>query len=97
MAMSTEMKAPETDGLRERAVARLKKKSDFHIHLLIYVTVNAFLVTLWAATGAGFFWPVILLAGWGIGVVANAWDAYARDVPTESQIRHEMEKLSARR
>jgi hypothetical protein len=29
--------------------------------------------------------------------VANAWDAYGRDIPTESQIRHEMEKLDDRR
>jgi hypothetical protein len=97
MTMSTEMQAPETLGLRERAVKRLKKKSDFHVHLLIYMTVNAFLVAVWAVTGAGFFWPVFPLAGWGIGVIANAWDAYARDVPTENQIRHEMEKLGERR
>jgi hypothetical protein len=30
-------------------------------------------------------------------VVANAWDAYGRDVPTESQIRHEMDRLNERR
>lgn len=95
--MSTEMRLPETDSLRDRAVKRLKKKSDFRVHLMIYVTVNAFLVAVWAVTGAGFFWPVFPMAGWGIGVVANAWDAYARDLPTESQIRHEMDKLSERR
>ena len=92
--MSTELRAPETDELRERAVKRLKKKSDFKIHLLIYLTVNAFLVIVWAMTGSPFFWPIFPIAGWGIGVMANAWDAYGRDVPTESQIRHEMDKLS---
>jgi hypothetical protein len=97
MTMSAEMKIPESEGLRERAVRRLKKKSDFRIHLLIYVMVNAFLVVVWAMTGSGFFWPVFPMAGWGIGVVANAWDAYGRDVPTESQISHEMQKLSERR
>ena len=76
---------------------RLKKKSDFKIHLLIYVTVNAFFVTVWAMTGSAFFWPIFPIAGWGIGVIANAWDAYGRDVPTESQIRHEMDKLSEHR
>jgi hypothetical protein len=95
--MSTEMRPPETDSLRERAVNRLKKKRDFHIHLLMYVSFNAFLVVVWAAIGTGFFWPVFPIAGWGIGVVANAWDVYARDLPTESQIRHEMDKLSERR
>jgi 2TM domain-containing protein len=95
--MSTEPRYPETADLRDRAVRRLKKKSDFRVHLLIYVMVNAFLVAIWAVTGAGFFWPIFPLAGWGIGVVANAWDAYARDVPTESQIRDEMERLSKER
>ena len=92
--MSTEMQLPETESLRERAVKRLKKKSDFRVHLMIYLTVNTFLVMVWAVTGADFFWPVFPIAGWGIGVIANAWDAFARDVPTESQIRREMDKLS---
>jgi len=95
--MSAEMRIPETEGLRERAVRRLKKKSEFRIHLLIYAMVNAFLVVVWAMTGSGFFWPIFPIAGWGIGVVANAWDAYGTDVPTESQISHVMGKLSERR
>jgi hypothetical protein len=94
MVMSTEMQLPETESLRERAVKRLKKKSDFRVHLMIYLTVNTFLVMVWAVTWADFFWPVFPIAGWGIGVIANAWDAFARDVPTESQIRREMDKLS---
>ena len=89
---------PQSEGLRDRAVKRLKKKSDFRIHLLIYVMVNIFLVVIWAMTGAGFFWTVFSIVGWGIGVVANAWDAYGGgDDPTESQISREMDKLSRRR
>jgi hypothetical protein len=95
--MTTEMSTPTPEGLRERAVKRLKKKRDFHIHLLMYVMVNALLVTVWAMSSAEFFWPIFILAGWGVGLVANAWDAYGRDIPTESQIRHEMEKLDDRR
>lgn len=90
---------PRSDELlREQAVRRLKKKSDFKVHLLIYVLVNTFLVTIWAMTGAGTFWPVFPIVGWGIGVVANAWDVYGGgDVPTEGQIEHEMQKLRERR
>ena len=95
--MTTEMSTPTPEGLRERAVKRLKKKRDFRIHLLMYVMVNALLIGVWAMSGTEFFWPIFILAGWGIGVVANAWDAYGRDIPTESQIRHEMEKLDDRR
>src|ERR1041385_1863453 len=63
---------------RAAAVDRLKKKSDFRAHFLAYVTVNALLLSIWAATGRGFFWPVFPLFGWGIGVVFNWWDAYRR-------------------
>lgn len=78
---------------RDKAVQRLKKRRDFHGHLLVYVLVNAFLVVIWALTGShGFFWPVFPIAGWGIGVVMNAWDVYGRREITERDIQHEMER-----
>ena len=81
--------------LREQAVERLKKKRDFRTHLLMYVLVNAFLVVIWAITSGGddFFWPIFVIAGWGIGVVANAWDVYGRKPITEDEIRREQERL----
>ena len=91
--MSTDWSTTDDQALRERAVKRLKKQRDFRIHLLMYVLINGLLVVIWAMTGAGFFWPIFPIAGWGIGVVANAWDAYGRDVPTEAEIRREMDRL----
>jgi uncharacterized membrane protein len=82
--------------LRQQAVESLRKRSDFRVHLLSYVMVNTFLVIIWAVTGAGFFWPIFPIAGWGIGIVFHAWDAYGRGVPTEEQIRVEMDRLSRR-
>jgi hypothetical protein len=79
--------------LRRMAVERIHKRSDFKAHLLAYVLVNAFLVAIWAVTGAGFFWPVFPILGWGIGVAFNAWDVYRRPFPTESQIQHEIDEL----
>jgi hypothetical protein len=79
--------------LREKAVERLKKKRDFKTHLFIYVAVNAALVAIWAATGAGYFWPIFVILGWGIGVVANAWDVYGRKPISEEEIRRETERL----
>lgn len=86
---------PQED-LRGRALGRLKKKADFRIHLLIYVLVNGMLILIWAMTGAAFFWPAFVLAGWGIGLVANAVDAYVVDEPTEEQVETEMERLRRR-
>jgi hypothetical protein len=79
--------------LRERAVERLKKKRDFRTHLFMYVAVNAALVVIWALTGAGFFWPVFVILGWGIGVAGNAWDVYGRKPFSEEQIRRETDRL----
>lgn len=87
--------APATgeDELRARAIRRLRKKRDFHAHLLIYVLVNAFLVVIWAVTGRPFFWPIFPIVGWGIGVVMNAWDVYRSEEPGEDQIRREMGRI----
>lgn len=81
--------------LREMAVKRLKAKRDLRAHLLAYVTVNAFLVAIWAVTGAGFFWPLFPIFGWGIGVAFNIWDVYSPEA-TQEQIAAEMERLRHR-
>ena len=88
----TDMTAREPD-MRERAIKRLKKRRDFHGHVLIYTLVNAFLVVIWAVTNPdGFFWPIFPIVGWGIGVIMNAWDVYfAEDFDEEDlerEIRH---------
>jgi hypothetical protein len=80
--------------LREAAIQRLKKKSDFHVHLMVYLVINGGLVLLWALTGQGFFWPVFPILGWGIGLIFHAWDTYRRPEPTEDQIGREMRRLS---
>jgi hypothetical protein len=79
--------------LRERAIRSLKKRRDFHAHLLVYVLVNTFIVVIWAMTNSGgFFWPIFPIFGWGIGVVMNAWDVY-HDGFEEAEVRSEMERL----
>jgi hypothetical protein len=81
------------DTLREAAVTRLRKKRDFGMHVLIYMLVNGFLVVIWAVTSGDFFWPIFPIAGWGIGLAANAWDVYGRRPISESQIQQEMDRL----
>lgn len=79
--------------LRERAVKHLKKRRDFTGHLLIYVLVNSFIVVIWAITSAGFFWPIFPMAGWGIGVVMNAWDVWHGEEFSDEQISREVERM----
>jgi hypothetical protein len=88
---------PDSEELRKLAVSRLKKKRDFRTHVVIYVIVNAMLVGIWAATGAGFFWPIFPILGWGIGIGANAWDVYGRKPITEDEVQRETERLRSER
>ena len=83
--------------LRKLAVSRLKKKRDFRTHVVIYAIVNVMLVGIWAVTGAGFFWPIFPILGWGIGVGANAWDVYGRKPITEDEVQRETERLRSER
>ena len=88
MAADTPELAP-----RDRAVQQIRKRRDFHGHVLVYVLVNAFLVVIWAVTNShGFFWPLFPIVGWGIGVVMNAWDVYWRREVTEQDIQHELDR-----
>lgn len=79
--------------MRATALRRLRKQSDFRVHLLIYLAVNGLLVFIWAWTGAPLFWPIFPIFGWGIGVVANAWDAHGRKPATEDQLQREVRRL----
>jgi len=94
MTMTAEPRPQVTeDALRERAIKRLKKKRDFHAHLLVYVMANAFFVTIWALTNSGFFWPMFIIVGWGIGLVMNAWDVYHGEDFTEHAIEREIRRI----
>lgn len=79
--------------LRDLAVSQLKKKRGFRAHLFVYGAVNVALVFIWAAAGAGVFWPIFPIVGWGIGVGVNAWDVYGRKPISEEEIRREADRL----
>lgn len=74
------------DDVRTEARKRLQKQRDFSAHLVAYVVVNAMLIGIWAVTGAGYFWPIWVLLGWGVGLVLNAWDVYFRRPITEADV-----------
>jgi uncharacterized membrane protein YecN with MAPEG domain len=94
--MNDEIKVtPQNDEeLREAAIASLKRKRDFTQHLVSYVVVNLLLVGIWAISGAGYFWPVWVIGGWGIGLVLHAWNVFGRRRTIgEDEIASEMQKL----
>jgi hypothetical protein len=88
---------PEDDRaeLRQLALQQLKKKRDLQAHLLAYVLVNLLLNAVYLLTmPGGFYWPMIPLLGWGIGVAFHIWDVYAPETPREERIQREMDRIS---
>ena len=88
---------PTDDELRAQATRAIKRKRDFRVHLAVYVIVNVILLLVWYLNGRGYFWPGWVIAGWGIGVAANAWSAYGHHGEiSEAEMQREMERQKGR-
>ena len=48
-----------------------RDRSERRAHVAVYLRVMLLLVVIWALTGAGYFWPVWPMLGWGIGVLMH--------------------------
>ena len=80
-----------TLGDRQQAIQRIRSKRELRVHVAVYVAVNALLVLIWAVTGAGYFWPVWPILGWGIAIVIHAVTVYQGSSEiTEAEINREM-------
>ena len=78
---------------REAALKRLKQKRDFFAHLSVYVIVNGILTAIWALSGAGYFWPVWTMFGWGIGLAFHAYSVWGQKPITEADVQREMRHM----
>jgi len=86
--------------LLELAKKSLKQKRDAKEFLIVTLAVNAILVGIWwFTTPTGYFWPMWVLFGMGIGVMFAYLDAYtvigAKPI-TDDDIRAEAEKMRKR-
>ena len=98
---TSEMTAMPTTPEERRAMAikRIKAKNEFTVHLVVYLCANGMLTLIWGFTSlgrpflSGFFWPIIPMAGWGIGLLIHGYTAYRPNVYTEEQIEREMKQL----
>ncbi len=89
----TEPFQPPYEEERKQALKRVRAKRDLATHAVTYVVVNAFLVLVWWISGHdGYFWPIWVIGGWGIGLVLNAWEVYGRRPITEADIDREMRR-----
>ena len=81
------------DERRSAAIDRITDKREFRNHAVVYCAVNTLLVVIWAASGAGYFWPIWVIAGWGIGLAAHAWQIYGQKSISEADIVEEMNRV----
>ncbi len=56
----------------ERKSNFLTNRIVFLIHLFLYAGVNLLLILIWGLTGAGIFWPIGPIFGWGIAIALHS-------------------------
>jgi hypothetical protein len=78
---------------RRSALKRIEARRKLGADMIAYVVINGFLVLVWAVTGRGYFWPVWVMGGWGVGLLLAAWNTYGRRPVSEADIQAEVRKL----
>jgi fatty acid desaturase len=86
------MESAERAAARRQAERRRKLGAD----VVAYVVINAFLVGVWAVTGAGYFWPGWVLAGWGVLLVLTVFDVLVRRPVTDKDVDAELRRQQRR-
>lgn len=92
------MAAPLTD---EQITRMAKMRVAFKTHLIVYVAVNVFLITVWYVTSGGgpptvmdnreqYFWPMWPILGWGLGLAIHGFTTYG---PGSNMLAREEEKI----
>jgi len=60
---------------------RPRRRPPVRPELVPFLAVNLLLIAVWAATGAGYFWPIWPLLGWGLGLMGPCGRAAHRRRP----------------
>ena len=89
------------DERRDLALGRIKEKRAFKISLVIFVSVNALLLVLWAGlslagaqvTGQLWLYPVVM-GFWALYIAFRGYRAYHEPTYPEERIQREMKNLT---
>jgi hypothetical protein len=82
--------------LRAYAAKRLKKQAEFKRYLWTWAGVSALVTVIYfLSSPGGYFWPIWVIAGMGLGALFQGIDAYStkRGPITEADIDAEVERL----
>jgi len=78
----------------ERARKRVEDKKGFFIHFTVFIIVNIVLALIWVFATKGFPWFLIVIGGWGIGLLMHFLSIFVFDSRFDSSaIEKEAEKL----
>jgi hypothetical protein len=87
----------EDQDLRDFARKRLKKQQEFKQYLGVWVGVSILVTGIWFLTSPdGFFWPMWVIFGMGVGALFSGIDAYGpgqKKLITEADVDAEVERL----
>lgn len=98
---------PTEEQIRRRIEKRIKERNEFYVHLAFFIGGNLLMWLIWFLTNSGdtdgFPWPIIVLASWGIGIVAHGLTVYfnsperieARERTIQREIERERQRLAA--
>jgi hypothetical protein len=78
------------------AEKRVKSRIALFEHIGVYVVINAFLVVVWALSGAGYPWFLWVMAGWGLGLAFHVLSyvlGSKGDTSRHKMVEREMEKI----
>jgi DUF1707 SHOCT-like domain/2TM domain len=67
---------------------RARRRQAFYRSLATYLAVNALLVGIWLFSGRGYFWPIWVMLGWGVGIVAQGVWALGPGAGLDDQDEH---------
>ena len=51
---------------------KVRQLREFYKHLVVYCVVNVGCIFIWIVSGGGYFWPIWVIIGWGIGLTLQA-------------------------
>ena len=95
--------------IRGRAVQLINKRREFFQHLAVYALINTMLWIIYGTSSSlpligdivgsiPFPWPLIVMFGWGIGLVYNGFEALSagsRENAVQREIERERDRLDA--
>ena len=60
----------------DRTARAADGRRELRRHVVAYALVNLLLVGIWLAAGAGYFWPIWPILGWGLGIASHASETF---------------------